>query len=259
MILLDKMRQVMPEFARGMDGMSPSPTVLRVHKDVTDLALELVASDSEKLTMGMKEAFWPAESCWFEWEMGPGTDFQPGGVMGVMFGGGDVRAGNGVYYSWKHGQPTLHTAVPFVFDAEEETFDADLTKMDYTDPMRMAVAWNSGIRPVILALLALLNSPKIVKRAPAKLDKLNRKREAAGKYTYHPHHTVRINIDRKTVRVGDTGGGDGASRALHMVRAHLRLWEGRYILVRPHWRGDPVIGIRNTSYEMDRSGSRWAE
>jgi hypothetical protein len=37
-------------------------------------------------------------------------------------------------------------------------------------------------------------------------------------------------------------------RALHFCRKHLRLWNGRLIPVREHWRGDASIGIRRGRY-----------
>lgn len=253
MILLDKLKQAMPVMKAGADG----AIVLRVHQDVVDLAMELVARDGDKLALTLPHLFMPAERCWFEWPQA-GPDGHPGGDMGVMFAGPDVTHGSAVFYSWKHGDPVPHSAAALKIDFEDSRLDIDMASHEKGNPLELARAW-SGLRPVLLAFLALINSPKIVKRVPRDLAKLNRKRQAVGRYTYHPHHTVRLNVDRKTFTVGEGHGGDGASRALHFVRAHLRLVDGSYILVRPHWRGDPAVGLRKTSYEIDRQSSRWAD
>jgi hypothetical protein len=201
--------------------------------------------------------FMPAVDCWFEWS---GTE----GSMAVMYvSGEDVRRGDAMFYAWRHQDEDGLVAIPLKVDLPKGEIRLNTAMVHTTQPnadifvLGQALA-NGNIRLVIFAFLALINSPKIIKRDPARLDRLNKKRVAAGRYTYHPHHVVRLNVDRKLYRVGASDGGDGASRALHFVRAHLRLWNGRYILVSPHWRGDPAVGMRKTSYEIDRRSSRWA-
>lgn len=263
MILLDKISQRMPEALELLHLADHSPTILRVHSDVLSLAGELVIRDREKLLAAAHTAFFPTELCWFEWEMGPadGPDGEEhaGGLMGVMFAGTpDVRTGNLVYYAWKHGEDAPYVATPASVDLANGLITPDFSNASpVQDPIVGMSAWNRGIAPMILGILCLINSPKMVKRKPSKLEKLNRKREAAGKYTFHPHHTVKLNVDRDSFTVQEGAGGDKATRAHHHVRAHLRLMNGTYVLVKPHWRGDPQVGIRQTSYEIERNGSRW--
>ena len=96
------------------------------------------------------------------------------------------------------------------------------------------------------------------------VSKLNTRRLKRGKYPYHPHHEVRLNIDKHEFQITE-GQGDGPERALHFVRAHLRfLVHPRYknvsvVLVPPHWRGNPELGIMNTRYAVERTKSKWTE
>ncbi len=271
--LLDRLKRY-KTLADTLGKMSDSVIPLRVHKDVVKLASDLVEHNRDQLLAAADTMFMPAESCWFEWPMGDEGD------MGILFFGHQsdpgpdgkgmrfnleqksVRSGEGLFYAWRHNDEEDPTCLPLLFDLERGriVIHADLLGKvtgGNTDPL-VAASSLEDLRPAILAFLALINSPKIVRRDPSNLERLNRKRAGAGRYTYHPHHCVRLNVDRKMIRVGASDGGDGASRALHHVRAHLRLWEGRYILVSPHWRGNPQVGIRRTTYEIDRQNSTWA-
>lgn len=256
MILLDKLTQALPDAGGVLKRFAGEAIVLRVHPDVVRLAGELATRDADKLIASMPTAFFPADISWIEWRMDP-DGYSEGGDMGIMYAGTPgVRAGNAVHYSWKDGHDTPWSAMDFAIDLEAGKMTPNVAQPG-VDPIRASAAFHNSIKPFTLALLALVNSPKMVKRIPAKVEKLNRKRASLGRYTFHPHHTVRLNVDRSTFTVQEGHGGDGASRALHFVRAHLRLWNGSYILVRPHWRGDPAVGIRSTSYEVDRQHSRW--
>ncbi len=250
-ILLDRLQQHQQYGAPTRQMIGDDTVTLRVHADVMRLAEELAVRDADKLMSTKMHFFMPAARCWFEWPMGPKGD------MALLFqSAGGVHAGRAAFYAWKHADD----------DPAFTPLDVDLSAygIRYStfgsiakDPVAAGSAV-AKLQPVILAILALINSPKVVKRDPARLERLNKRRAAAGRYTYHPHHVVRLNVDRNQVRVSPSTGGDGATRALHFVRAHLRLWEGRYILVQPHWRGDPQVGIVKPGYEIDRQTSTWS-
>ena len=254
-ILLDRLCQdsTYGPATKAMTGDGCVP--LRIHPDVMQLAEELAVRDADKLLSTQPHLFMPAVQCWFEWPMGAEGD------MAILFSAdasGDVREGRAVFYAWRHAE---ETPAYCPLDVDFENFGiryAASRRNDAQDPIVVAASV-SKLKPVILAILALINSPKVIRRDPARLDRLNRKRKAAGRYTFHPHHVVRLNVDKKVVRVGSSAGGDGATRALHFVRAHLRLWNGSYILVQPHWRGDPQVGIVSPNYEIDRQNSKWRD
>lgn len=257
MILLDRLG-ANPAIGKAL-ALSPSGLVpLRVHQDVVNLAYDLAARDADKLKATAEHLFMPAEDCWFEWPAGQGD-------MGVMFlSGKSVQSGHGAFYAWKHkGEEDGPTMIPVTFDLAAGNIAIGHEMLRLTGGVQgdvIVLAQQLEIlKPVIFAFLALINSPKVVHRDPARVDRLNRKRQASGRYTFHPHHVVRLNVDKKSIRVGASDGGDGASRALHFVRAHLRLWNGSYILVQPHWRGDPQVGIVKPGYEVDRQTSVWRD
>lgn len=254
-ILLDRLG-ANPAIGKALK-LSPAGLVpLRIHQDVVDLAYSLAARDADKLKASAAQLFMPANDCWFEWPAGQGD-------MGVMFLSREsVRTGHGAFYAWKHkGEEEGPTMIPLKFNLPAGRVEVETTFLGSPGVDADVILLGQQLevlKPVILAFLALINSPKIVRRDPARLDPLNRKRQAVGRYTFHPHHVVRLNVDKKAVRVGSSAGGDGATRALHFVRAHLRLWNGQYILVQPHWRGDPQVGIIKPGYEIDRQGSTWS-
>jgi hypothetical protein len=118
-----------------------------------------------------------------------------------------------------------------------------------------------GVREQALAsiiratyLLAIINSPRIVVRrahTPNKgvARKLNRT-PGLGIGPLHDWHEIRLEINKP--RYVDDGEPHAdvisGKRALHFCRKHLRLWNGRLIPVREHWRGSASVGIRRGRY-----------
>lgn len=261
MIFLDKLTQhedmgpVLTEVTKGA-------TIMRVHHDVWKLASEMVEQDADKLRRAAPALFAPDFNTWFDIDLGDGQ-------IGFYFQGhkGSVTTGDTMLLMQKHGDPepilvpcnlNLPTGrLALGFDPHRMKNLPVPAKDHGIDPI-LGGQLLDGMLPPILAVMALVNSPKVVKRGFADQAKINKKREARGRYRYHPHHTVTLDIDKKTVRT-TAGVGVGASKCLHMVRAHLRLVNDHYVLVTPHWRGDPALGIRNTAYEAGRRNSKWKD
>jgi hypothetical protein len=270
MIFLDDITEWAPTMQRVFEGTRK----VRVHRDVMALAYTL-AVDADKLQGASRFIFMPSDKTWVEWE-----DNQ--GKMGFFFDGhnGSVGQGFGFWGNMRHGdEPVIvpcsidTPAYSLTFDPEtqrermlenangnkryEASIEETFAKMTLESRLRIEQGM-VALKPVVWAILALINSPKIIRQHEIDQSKLNKRRTAQGRYTFHPHHEVRLNVDKHVI---DTvaGSGDGCSRALHFVRAHLRFRLGQYELVRPHWRGDPALGIRDTHYAVDRQNSRWAE
>lgn len=246
---------------------------VRVHRDVMALAYTL-AVDADKLEGASRFIFMPAVKTWIEWE-------DDNGKMGLFFDGhdGSVGLGFGFWGHMRHG--TDPEVIPCTIDTPnysmnfepEKTADRMMENAggnphyekrikeafgSMTLPQRMKIQGTMDVlKPLVWAVLALINSPKLIRERAVDQSKLNKRRTALGRYTFHPHHEVRLNVDKHIIATV-TGTGDGASRALHFVRAHLRFRLGQYELVRPHWRGDPALGIRDTHYAVERQNSRWA-
>jgi hypothetical protein len=260
---------------------------LRVHHDVMKLA-DALASDPDKLKSAAPFIFMPAYRTWVEWEA-------HGGKFGIFFDGDQrpngeqsVTKGFGIFAMKQDGKQDEPTMLPIEFDITayklvvaptmgmtfERTMKASikagmspaeaLDKWQKTQLSHDAIQSMSQIlslmKPSVWAVMALINSPKIIRKVAVDVSRINKRREALGRYTFHPHHEVRLNVDKHIIKTV-AGSGDGSSKCLHFVRTHLRFvpTQGNYTLVHPHWRGDPALGIRDTHYYADRQNSRWPE
>lgn len=225
---------------------------LKVHKDVIELAGPL-AADAAKLEKAAPYIFWPDYDSWIEW-----TDDR--GHIGLhFFGRESVTMGRGFFVAWYHDEPDP-LVVTMNMDMEGYQFTPLLPphqRANFEAIARHSKA-ASQIKPLVYAILALINSPKIIRSREVDVTRINKQRLKKGRYPFHPHHEVRLNVDKHEIMTA-AGHGDGSHRALHFVRAHLRFRLGQYELVKPHWRGDPAIGMMNTSYRADREHSRWKE
>lgn len=109
----------------------------------------------------------------------------------------------------------------------------------------------------IYALLAMINTPRVIGRTTHQPHAgLQRKIAAArsmpGKYPLHAWHELKLEVQPPRDESGHeprqtilTGG-----KALHFVRAYVRLQRGRIVVVSSHWKGDPALGIKRTRYRV---------
>lgn len=103
----------------------------------------------------------------------------------------------------------------------------------------------------VWSAICLINTPRLSILEPVDLTRLNKARARSGKPPLLQHKIVRIAIDRG--EVGPSVSLPGGERALHHVRAFLRLKRGRVELVRPHWRGNPRFGVIKHRYVAFRA------
>lgn len=265
---------------------------IRVHADVYDAAIHLIDQGEDKIKKVAPYAVWPDYETWIE---GNALDGDAKGFdYGFLFYGGkeaSVTAGYGMAIIQRQGDEEPIT-IPVYFDLAlyEMRFErpdsvvaSRMQGLPLTDPLRkqwehfnatantpslhdqiMTAPLLKALKPLIFSLLALMNSPKLVRTREHDHAKLNARRIKRGKYPYYPHHEVVLNIDKHSFMVTQ-GQGDGPERGLHFVRSHLRFYvHPRYknvevTIVQPHWRGNPELGIRNTRYSMERGNSKWNE
>jgi hypothetical protein len=119
-------------------------------------------------------------------------------------------------------------------------------------------AKDAGVRALFyfLAFLAVINSPR-VKASPVGTHKGADRalRAAVGRYKGEQHVTVSIDLGAaRSSGPGSDGALTTSPRAYHFCRAFTRTRRGKVEHVRAHWRGDPVFGIRISSYRV-RDGS----
>jgi hypothetical protein len=251
MIFLDKLCEQEPMTRQLTEGCR----VLRIHSDVLQLVKMLMDNDEDerKLAGAAPYIFFPSNNTWIEWQ-------DERGHLGFYFygPGNSVTDGQGflTIQDYKEERPAM--TLPMRYGVPQYMLEANPAPS--TDlQTRIAFGQTTAmVKPLIFAMLAMINSPKVVRATEIDVSRINKKRQALGRYCFHPHHEVRLDIDKRVVKTV-TGHGDGASKALHFVRAHLRFIPtmGQYVLVQPHWRGDPALGIRDTHYRVDRKNSKW--
>lgn len=266
---------------------------VKIHRDVFETALALVAKTSPtKLAALSKFTCWPDYQTWIETERD-----SEGRRMGFLFighfkDGDSVTMGDGILVM-DYPDEDKRVQIPVRYDLEGydirwhlpisqqrlrelarmETLTPEVREQaeriirDTQDPLQQQLVHApllSQVKPILFTLLALMNSPKLIRTREVDLQRLNARRLKRGKYPYHPHHEVRLNIDKHSFQITQ-GQGDGPERCLHFVRAHLRfLVHPRYknvsvVLVPPHTRGNPELGIMRTSYAVGKEHSRWPE
>jgi len=258
-----------------------------IHTDVVSAASDLLKTASEKKMREIsKYTCWPDFDTWMEFGFS-GADF------GVYFHGDNRSVVSGhalIIIDWKNGDEIAY--IPISVNLENyhmqfcdlhhvariraERMGVDMVTREMfnliepsvtvaSDPLlhqAQMIPFMNVVKPLLLSLLAFMNSPKLIRTREVDLGRLNARRLKRGKYPYHPHHEVRLNIDKHDIKITQ-GQGDGPERCLHFVRAHMRfLVHPRYknvsvVLVPPHYRGNPELGIMNTSYAVDRKNSKW--
>ena len=149
----------------------------------------------------------------------------------------------------------------FVSKDSAATFPLSGNSNFATCQVRRGGPWNEdeavGVIQHIYALLAMINTPRVIGRTTHQPHAgLQRKIAAArsmpGKYPLHAWHELKLEVrpprdetanePRQTIL---TGG-----KALHFVRAHYRIQNGRLVQVSSHWKGDPALGIKQTRYRV---------
>lgn len=109
---------------------------------------------------------------------------------------------------------------------------------------------------MIWALLALINSPRIIGRRQhmphAGLQKaLARSRGMVGKFPLRGWTEIKLEIAPPATDEGEPHEARlTGQKALHFCRAHLRIRNGKLERVRAHWRGDPALGIKRSRYRL---------
>ncbi|TXI87765.1 MAG: hypothetical protein E6Q40_04515 [Cupriavidus sp.] len=110
---------------------------------------------------------------------------------------------------------------------------------------------------VLVAILAIINSPRIIGRqqhAPHKgLERrLLKEKGLVGKFPLHAWTELKLSV----TDIGTQANGTvheahyTGEKCLHFCRAHIRVKRGRLEKVSGHWRGNPALGIKRTRYRL---------
>lgn len=110
---------------------------------------------------------------------------------------------------------------------------------------------------LVYGFLALVNSPRTIgRRSHLPHAGLQRRLAAArgmvGKFPLQAWTEIVLDVGPPRVEAASLGQTHLSGRkALHFVRRHLRLVGDLPIVVSPHWRGDPALGIRRSRYRVE--------
>jgi len=227
-----------------------------------DKAYDLVTSAMDRedaLRASCPYLTWPAPQTWVEFTSG-------GMAIGMLFvtdeDEPDLKGGNVSVVAWPsrvaeplqlHGTCFLDQAAPFravggdeglqLMHAIERRNGARLEAEMTVESYRKMVDTTGR---TVAGTLALMNSPKTV-RVAEEVDfvRLNKRRKQMNRPPLLSHRVVTIDLAKveRVLHEGDAAE-PGAPRQQHFVRWHLRLVRGALYPVRPHWRGDPSLGIK---------------
>lgn len=259
--LTAKARQFAPAFASGSN--LESAARFRLDEKAQQF-VDAIMVDGDRLRAHAHHLFWPGTHCWFEW-VDNGIQW---GIRFVGAGADELHVGSINMWMWPReaAYPVLGLArcdlkrsvAPIEIQMVGDATSGGLIEL--SGRMRN---WMVGPSPVaestehaatastILAILSLLNSPRIVRVVDISRTKINSKRMRGGKFPLLAYSEVTVDLAKKqitTLRL-DT---DGNRRPLHWVRAHLRFRMGQWEIVKPHWRGDASIGIKRPAYKLTR-------
>jgi hypothetical protein len=122
----------------------------------------------------------------------------------------------------------------------------------------MSRAWQITTQLRIFALLALINSPKVIGRVQHMPHRRLVKAFAGGSFPLHAWTEIKLDV-AKPLGIDDGEPHEArltGRRALHFCRAHIRIRLGLLEYVSAHWRGDPSIGIKQSRYVVEARASR---
>jgi hypothetical protein len=107
----------------------------------------------------------------------------------------------------------------------------------------------------IYACLAMINTPRVIMRRQhmphrGLQKRLVAARGLAGSWPLNAWHEIELRVCPPTIDEREHEAHLTGERALHFVRAHLRIRLGRLEMVSAHWRGDGSLGIVQTRYRL---------
>lgn len=110
--------------------------------------------------------------------------------------------------------------------------------------------------PVLISSLVLINSPRAVDRRlnePHAGLRRQLERMANGKKQFRIHRWTKILLELEP-RSSGGAASEGAvltgARAKHFVRQYLRTRSGELERVSEHWKGDPALGLKLSTYRV---------
>lgn len=183
-----------------------------------------------------KIAFLPADKTWIEFEKN-----------GMRTGALLVKTGDGA---------DVFTAAVDKLDGAFMSFDEPLfIRMPSFTVVGRDMGYSSSIATTIYGALVLINTPHLIGRRQHMPHRglerrLTNMKGLVGKFPLHAWTELKLSVSAMMKQSDGTEHEAHLTgeRCLHFCRAHLRVRNGRLEQVRPHWRGNPALGIKRTRY-----------
>lgn len=242
-----------PNFTRATHELIRSAPRFRVEGSTAELLVEIAGK--KDIQESARYVFWPGEATWLEMKLPAvglncevGLLFKSrtgslveGDIALCCIAGTDAKPRSSVETAFLDCNLKTPPFITLAKRPQPSPFFSHIWSEDHPDSLM------SDLRRVIIATLCLLSSPGRYELREVDFNRLNRARARSGKWPLLAYKEVRIAIAGTPPTV-TPASGHGAARALHWVRAHLRLYRGKVILVSPHWRGDPQLGVKRPAY-----------
>jgi hypothetical protein len=226
--------------------------ILQAHcfevSEVTDLASEL-KMHMPRCGVDERSTFLPAPTTWMEWRTPEGCS---NGIL-LMADGDDsvVRIDS---YGNRGGAVDRHGLTGISFSQKVNIslrYKPTVTGADTEADRRRLVLAELGLDEHTLALLAIINTPRIVGREEHQAHRgLQRELRRKGFQGKVPNwNKIRLEITRaQTESSGKDGEPLTGGKALHFCRSFIRIKRGRLEIVKSHMRGNASNGIKLSHY-----------
>lgn len=116
------------------------------------------------------------------------------------------------------------------------------------------VMWSINLSRVVIAMLAIINSPSIILRDthPSRKTLRQKTKNAfdGGKFEIRAWHEIKLKVNSGVADASGQQREFTGTKALHFCRKYIRIRRGRLEYVRSHWRGDPSKGIAPATYKV---------
>lgn len=209
--------------------------------------LEKVAAEG----LGEHLGFLPAPKTWIEWKIPSGE------TVGYLLDGTKRPTSPKFEMAWHMPHNGSFKSAKTDHNAEYLCLQSRKTKIAPGSGEKYLSETRHAAIGLLLPILAMINTPRVIGRRQHNphrgLEKrLLKSRAVVGQFPLHAWTEIILEVTPPSDEAGEpprearlTG-----EKALHFVRAHLRIWDGRLILVQAHWRGNKRLGIVRSRYKL---------